>query len=110
VEAKMIVQRGTLVDEPKLVLEEVTDPQEVARSLAADEQARRNGDWLQAHWPDLVGQAHGQFVAVAGQQAYVAETMEAASALARAAHPEDRGVLVRSVGRIRGPRIYANRR
>ena len=44
VEASMIVQKGALANEPKLVLEEVTDPQEIARSVAVDQQTRRNGD------------------------------------------------------------------
>jgi hypothetical protein len=95
--------------ESRFTIEEVTDPAEVARFRAQGEQAQRNSDWLQAHWPDLLPQALGRFVAVAGQEAFLADTPTAARALAVAAHPEDRGVLVQYVRPEKGPRIYGNR-
>lgn len=95
---------------PPFVIEEVSDPGEIVRCRAQDERARRNSDWLQAHWPDLPPHARGKFVAVAGQEAFIAETPGIAWALARAAHLEDDGALCQSVFPEGGPRIYAHRR
>lgn len=91
------------------MVEEVNDPVEASRFRAQHEQQRRNSDWLAAHWAELLPQAFGKFVAVAGQQAFVADTAEAALAEAQTAYPEDRGAFVRYVLPYRGPRFYANR-
>jgi hypothetical protein len=95
--------------QPQFVIEEVTDPVEVERFRAFMAKARRNSDWLQGHWPDLLPQALGRFVAVAGQEAFIADTAEEAEARATAAHPEDEGVVVQYVLPHKGPRIYAHR-
>lgn len=50
-------------------IEVVIGPVEVARSKVQDERAKRNSDWLQSHWADLLPQVRGKFVAVAGQEA-----------------------------------------
>jgi hypothetical protein len=98
------------MNEPHFTIEEVEDEQEIARFCAQDEQFRRNSKWLQAHWQDLLPQALGKFLAVAGQQPFLADTPEQAWQLAQAAHPEDRGIWVQYVRPERGPRIYANYR
>ena len=90
------------------VFEEVTDPDEIQRSRAQFERHRRNSAWLQAHWGDLLPQARGKFVAVADQEAFIAETPEAAWAWVEATHPQDNGALVQYVLTHRGPRIYAH--
>ncbi len=95
--------------EPQFIIEEINDPAEVARCRAQDERARRNSEWLQAHWGDLLPQARGKFLAVAGQEAFLADTPEEAWAWAARAHPEDDGALVQYVRTGTGPRIYANR-
>ena len=95
--------------EPQFIIEEVTNSDEVTRYREQDERARRNSDWLQAHWPELVSRARGRFLAVAGQEAFIADTPEEARALARAAHPDDTGILAQYVRPERGPRIYADR-
>ena len=69
--------------------------------------ARKNWDWLQAHWPDLLPRAYGKFVAVADQEAFVADTLEAALDWVRATHPEDTGHIVEHVLPPTGPRIYS---
>ena len=97
------------MDQPRVIVEEVTDPEETARLRAQDERARRNSDWLQAHWPEIAPRARGRFLAVAGQEAFIADSPEEALALAEAAHPEDNGVLFQYVRPERGPRIYAGR-
>jgi hypothetical protein len=98
------------MEEPHFTIEEVQDEQEIADSRAQHEQARRNSEWLQAHWQDLLPQALGKFLAVAGQQAFLADSPEQAWEQAQSAHPEDRGILVQYVRPERGPRIYANHR
>jgi hypothetical protein len=95
--------------ERKLVIEEVTDPVHIERSRAQSERFRRNSDWLQAHWGDVLPQARGKFLAIAGQEAFIADTSEEAWAKAKAAHPEDDGAFSQYVFPHRGPRIYANR-
>ena len=99
---------GTM-SEPRIIIEEVDDPVEIARFQAQDERARRNSDWLQAHWADVLPQARGRFLAVAGQEAFIAETPEEAWAWVDATHSEDDGAFVRYVFPDLGPRIYANR-
>jgi hypothetical protein len=95
--------------EPQFVITEVDNPEEAARIQAQHARARRNRAWLQAHWAELLPQARGKFLAVAGQQAFLADTPQEAWALAEAAHPEDDGAFVQYVRPERGPRIYADR-
>ena len=97
------------MSQPRFIIEEVTDPVQIARSRAQFERARRNSDWLQAHWPELRPRARGRFIAVAGQEAFIADTSEEARNMASAAHPEDNGMLVQYVLPGEGPRIYGNR-
>lgn len=93
----------------ELIVEENTDPAVLARNRARHERAMRNSRWLQAHWGDLPPGAIGKFVAVAGQEAFVADTASGAQALAEAAHPEDDAILVQYVRSIRGPGTDAHR-
>jgi hypothetical protein len=98
------------INESRIIIEEVTDPAEEARYKAFRERAKLNRDWLQAHWPELLPQARGRFIAVAGQQAFIADSPEEAWALAKAAHPEDDAAIGQYVRPGIGPRIYADRR
>lgn len=98
------------MSEPRMTLEEVTDPEEIARHRRVAEAGARNSDWLQAHWGDLLPDARGRFLAVAGQQAFIADSPEEAINLAAAAHPDDPGRLIQYVFPERGWRIYANHR
>lgn len=82
---------------PPLVVEEVTDPAEIARIRTHHEQMRRNSAWLQSHWADVLPQARGRFLAVACQEPFIADTPEEAWAMARVAHPEDRGALLQYI-------------
>lgn len=92
-----------------IVIEDVTDPDEIGRIQAQDKRHRRNSDWLQAHWADLLPQARGKFIAVAGQETFIAETPAEAWAWADKTHPEDMGAIVQYVRKAVGPRFYANR-
>jgi hypothetical protein len=100
---------GQPIEDIKVLIEEVADPAETARARAQHERAERNGDWLEQHWSDLLPQALGKFVAVAGQEAFIADAPEAAWAWARETHPEDDGAMVQYVRPQQGPKIYAYR-
>lgn len=97
------------MEPPRLVLEEVTDPVEIERFRARHQQFRANTAWLEANWEHLTPQAFGKFIAVAGQEAFLASSPQEAWAWAKATHPEDEGPLVEFVLPPTGPRIYANR-
>jgi hypothetical protein len=97
------------MNNPQLVIEEVRDPGELARCRAQDERAKGNSDWLQAHWADVVPQARGKFLAVAGQEAFIGDTPEEAWRLARAAQPDDDGAFSQYVFPEGGPRVYGHR-
>lgn len=102
--------RSEFKNKPVLVLEEVTDPDEIERSRKQSECHRRNVDWLQSHWEDVLPQARGKFLVVAGQEAHIADTPNEAWRWAEANHPDDNGAFVRYVRKEKGPRIYASRR
>jgi len=96
--------------EPKFVIEAIDDPGRAGPARAQLERGWRNLEWLAAHWEDLLPQARGRFVAVAGQEAHLADTAEEAWAWTRAAYPADDGAIVQYVRTQQGPRIYAHRR
>jgi hypothetical protein len=90
---------------------ELVDAADVsAQARAQDERFKRNSDWLEAHWADLLPQARGKHLVVAGQEAFIADTPEEARAMAEAAHPDDDGAFGQYVFPNTWPRIYANRR
>src|SRR5262245_45330440 len=93
--------------EEKMIIEDVSDPQEKAAFYAGQARFELNRDWLESHWDDLLPQAAGRFVAVAGQQAHLADTVDSAWAWIDEHHPDDDGAFVRFVRKHRGPRFYA---
>ena len=56
-----------------------------------------NISWLGEHWLEVLPPAQGKYLAVAGRQAFVADSAEEARSLAETAHPEDGGLLLRYV-------------
>jgi hypothetical protein len=82
------------MSEPPYIIEEVSDAHEAARVQAQDARHRLNNAWLQTHWDEVLPQARGKFLAVAGQEAFIAQTPEEAWAWVDATHPEDDGALV----------------
>jgi hypothetical protein len=94
----------------EFVIEPVTEPEEIQRHRAQIDRAKRNSDWLQAHWADLFPAVRGRYVAVAGQEAFVAETAEEVWFRARTAHPEVDGASCQYVFPRTGPRFYGHRR
>lgn len=92
------------------VFESNESPEEAARRKADDEAFLRNEAWMKAHWEELWPQARGKVLVVAGEEAFIADTIEEALAQAWAAHPEERGSLVtRHVFPDKRPRIYVGR-
>ena len=91
-----------------LVMEEVTDPEELARARAQRERADRNAAWLQAHASEVY-RHRGKHICIAGQQLFVGDTVQEAYAQAREAHPEDDGLFVRYIPVEKLPRIYVDR-
>jgi hypothetical protein len=98
------------MNDPQYTIEMIDDAAEVARCRAQDARAKKNSDWLQAHWADILPDARGKFVAVAGEEAFIADTVGRAWEIARAAHPEDDGAISQYVFPEEGLRIYAHRR
>jgi hypothetical protein len=92
------------VEEPQFLVGELTDPEEIARGRELMDQFNRHTDWVQAHWANIVPQARGRYLAVAGQEAFLADTPEEALAAARAAHPEDQGIYSQYIRTERGPK------
>jgi hypothetical protein len=94
---------------PQITLEETSDLTNGASRAEHRERARKNWDWLQNHWSDLLPQAHGKFVAVANEEAFLADTLDAALNWVRLTHPEDTGHIVEFVLPPTGPRIYSGK-
>ena len=94
----------------QVVMEEVTDSQEIAKAKAQMEQARRNSAWLQAHAHEIYTQHRGKFIVVAGEELFVGDTPEEAITLAKAAHPEDKGLLSQYIYPRKMARVYGNQR
>jgi hypothetical protein len=93
-----------------VVMEEVTDPDEIAKARAQRERFDRNAAWLQAHGSEIYPRYRGKCICIAGEELFVAETPEEAIAQAKAAHPKDDGSFVQYIPRAQFARIYANRR
>jgi hypothetical protein len=100
---------GKLPDQP-IVMEEVTDPDELARARAQRERADRNSAWLQAHAHEVYSNPmnRGKVIVIAGEELFVAGTAREAMALAKAAHPDDSGAYMRYIPKENVPRIYAH--
>lgn len=95
---------------PAVVMEEVTDPEELAKARAQRERFDRNSAWLQAHAAEVYTHYRGKCICIAGEELFVADTPEEALALATAAHPEDDGSFLRYIPREKLARIYAHQR
>ena len=91
----------------QITMEEMTDPGETAKSQALWVQAERNSNWLQAHVPEIYGNHRGKYIVVAGEELFVGDTVQAAVAQAKAAHPADKGSITRYIPLKKMVRIYA---
>jgi len=94
----------------RVVMQPVTDPEEIARAQARRRRFDRNRAWLQARAEEVYARHRGRCISVAGEELFVADTPEEAMRLGRAAHPDDDGSFVQYIPRERFTRIYAHRR
>jgi hypothetical protein len=94
---------------PPVVMEEVTDPVQIAQARAQRERFDRNWAWLQAHTSEAYAYL-GKCICIAGEELFVSDTTGEVLSLAAAAHPEDDGRFTMYVPRERMARIYAARR
>lgn len=91
-----------------VILEEVTDPDELAQAQRQHERFGRNFAWLQAHASDVYTNYRGKCICIAGEELFVADTPEQAFALGAAAHPDDDGSFVHYIPLEKLARIYAH--
>ena len=91
-----------------IVMEEVTDPVELAKVQAQWERCDRNTAWLQAHAAEIYTRYRGKCICIAGEELFVADTPVEVWALAAVAHPDDDGRFLRYIPHERLARIYAN--
>src|SRR5580658_7437612 len=90
-----------------IVMSEVTGPALHAKVRAQHERADRNSAWLQAHVPEIYSKYRGRCICVAGEELFVADTVAKVMALAKAAHPEDDGAILRYILNEKRDMIYA---
>src|ERR1022692_1207886 len=93
-------------NQTSVFMEEVTDPNELAKAELQDRRFERNWAWFEAHAAEIYAQHRGKCLCIAGQQLFVANTPEEAISLAMAAHPEDDGRFTRYIPLERTFRIY----
>lgn len=92
-----------------VIMEEVTDPEELAAARVRREQFDRNVDWLQAHADDVYEANRGKNIVIAGQQVFAADEPEDAWALVETAGIQDSGSFIMYVPKEKMLRIYVHR-
>lgn len=92
---------------PAVIMEEVTDPEELAKARVRRERFDRNWEWFQAHVPEIYSQYRGKCICIAGEEIFAADTPEEVIALGTSAHPEDEGRFVHYIPREKLVWIYA---
>jgi hypothetical protein len=97
-------------DQVPIVMEEVTDPVQIAEARARRERFDRNWAWFEEHAAEVYASHRGKCICVAGEELFVADTPGEVLALATAAHPEDDGRFTLYIPRERMTRIYAHQR
>jgi len=91
-----------------ITMEEVTDPEELAKARAQRERFDRNFAWFKAHAGEIFTPCRGKCICIAGEELFVADTPDEVMALAQAAHPEDDSSFMQYIPREKLARIYAN--
>lgn len=91
-----------------IVMEEVTDPAELAAFRARRAQFDRNAAWLHSHAKEVYPNHRGKYICIAGGELFAADTVEEALAKATAAHPDDAGRFVHYIPKEKIPRVYAH--
>ena len=93
-----------------IVMEEVTDPEELAKAQAQDELFERNFAWFQEHASEIFTRNRGKCIYIAGEELFAGDTPEEVISQAKAAHPEDNGGFIHYIPKEKVARIYAHRR
>lgn len=96
------------VENPPIIMEEVTDPVELQKARAQDERFVRNWAWFEAHAAEIYAAHRGKCICIAGEELFVADTPTEALAMAIAAHPDDDGRFTRLIPRERMVRVYVD--
>ncbi|HEX4945649.1 MAG TPA: hypothetical protein VFZ34_03150 [Blastocatellia bacterium] len=89
----------------KVVMEEVTDPRELAKARAQRARFDRNWIWFKARAIEIYERFRGQCVVIAGEEPFAATTAKDAWALAVAAHPKDDGGFIISIPQEKEARV-----
>lgn len=87
-------------------MEEVSDPDVLARARVLRERADKNWAWLTEHTDEIYARHLGKCICVSEEQVFAADTSSEAVALAKAAHPDDVGRLILRVPKNKAVRIY----
>ena len=93
-----------------IVMEEVTDPEELANARTQDERFDRNFEWFQRHASEIFTRYRGKCIYIAGEELFVGNTPQDVLAKAKATHPEDNGGFIHYIPKEKVARIYAYRR
>ena len=91
-------------------MEFVDDPREIEEARTSFAHFGRNLKWYEAHSKEVFARGAGRHICIAGEELFVADTVKEVLALAKAAHPEDKGVFCEFVRAEKNPKIYAYRR
>lgn len=94
---------------PPIVMEEVTDPVELAQARKRREQFDRNWAWFKANSTAIYSAHRGKVICIAGQELFAGDTSEQVVAQAKKAHPSDEGRFTYRIPQEKMVRIYANR-
>jgi hypothetical protein len=91
-----------------VVMENVTDLEELARARMRHKRFDRNLAWYQAHALELGAAFRGQHICIAGEEVFVADTAQEVLTKAKTAHPDDDGFYLKYIFKNKMERIYAN--
>jgi hypothetical protein len=91
-----------------IVMEEVTDPEELAAARARRARFDRNWAWFTARTAEIYAAHRGKCICIAGEELFVADTPKEVLSRARAAHPKDDGRFTLYIPREKIERIYAH--
>lgn len=99
-----------MTQQNSIVIEEISDPQELAEARERREHFDRNSAYFQLYSQDIYQKYRGKCVLIAGEELYVADTPEQAWEIAERVHPEDGGKFVHYIPKQKVIRLYGNRR
>lgn len=94
--------------QPRVVMEEVTDPIELAEARVRQERFDRNWEWFQGQASEIFQRHRGKCICIAGQELFVADTPEEVRAMGNRAYPDDNGSFLHYIPRDKVARIYAD--